>query len=196
MKIQYVIENLKVKIESKLTENELRFFEYDIKNPRSIYLSYNKIYFVLGIEYTETGFVNFMISDDTDVSYPSFYPSEFFKIVDNRASKYWINRPSNIYPFKEIDFPNLITFKEAIQNNFFFDDLLNCKKKALHAYNFNKELMENEFSEENLLFAETLSSKWVMCAYCDDSWETDNVQGIIKCPKNKHRNNNPFWIGD
>ncbi|MBC7884149.1 MAG: hypothetical protein H7X99_01640 [Saprospiraceae bacterium] len=193
MKVKYIVENLKEKLKNKLTENEERFFSDISVMPNNLHLTFGKIYIVLGVEYTENGFVNFMISDDTDVTYPSFYPSEFFKIVDNRVSKYWINRPSNFYPFKEIHFPNLITFYEAIKNSFFFDDLLKCKKKALEAYETNKELMENDYPEDQIFFAERLSDTWVMCAYCDDSWETDNVQGIIKCPKNSHRNNNPFW---
>lgn len=193
MRIRYVIENLAKKLKGELSNNEKRYFDGFSCVPENIRLTFGKIYTVLGIEYTIDGYVNFMITDDTEVSYPKFYPIEFFEIIDDRTSKYWTNRTSDTYPLEQIGLPDLVSFDEAVKDECFFDDLLECNNNALEVYERYKVLMEHEYPDINLDTAEIIDDSWVMCSQCNAVWEIDNNQGILTCPQYGHKINNPLW---
>lgn len=193
MRIRYIIENLQEKLKGELSNNEKRYFDGFTSMPESLRLTFDNIYTVLGIEYTVDGYVNFMIADDTEVSYPKFYPIEFFEIIDNRTSEYWINRTSNTYPLEEVGYPNFISFEEAVNDECFFDDLLECSNGTSEIYEKYKGLMENEFPDSNLNFAEIIGDSWVLCSQCDSVWEIDKSLGIVSCPEYGHKSNNPLW---
>lgn len=193
MRIRYIIENLAEKLTSRLSNNEKRYFDGFTIMPENLHLTFGNIYTVLGIEYTIDGYVNFMIADDTGVSYPKFYPIEFFEVIDNRTSKYWINRTSYTYPLDEIGYPNLVSFEAAVNDECFFDDLLECSNSASEIYEKYKALMESEFPDRKLNIAEIIDDFWVMCSQCDAVWEIDKDQGIVSCPQYGHKSNNPFW---
>ncbi len=158
-------------------------------------LTIDKIYTVLGIKYTNEENIDFMIIDDSNVSIPMFYPTNCFEIIDFRISTYWKGHFDVYYPINIKQYPILITFKESSDNMFFWDDLINGKKKNIDTLLMYKSLMDNEFPDDNICKASIIAEDWVMCNECDAVWQVNSTQGVILCPLNFHRNNNPYWKG-
>ncbi len=193
MKVQYKIKDIQKRLKEGLTPNEKEYYDGWNILPDSFHLTYQKEYVVYGLDYSKEGYINFLIVDDTEVSYPKIYPSEFFEITNNRISEYWIGTEEKEFPIKNIKCPNLISFKEIVENEYFFEDILDCKNNTCEIFSKNKELMDNEFPDNNIKSAEIIDANWVFCGYCDESWEVKSKQGVIVCPKCGKRNNNPFW---
>jgi hypothetical protein len=194
MKVKYKIKDLNKKISSKLNINEKRYFDGFIQIPQNLSLTYKKNYTVLGLDYLEDGSIDIMISDDTGVNYPKFYPIDFFEIIDRRSSKYWFNKNFELFNHKIKIHSKLVSFERAVQDDYFFDDLLENRNYAQQTYEKFRILMENEFPDSDLNYAEKIDDSWIMCSKCDDVWEGGKEQGIVICAKNGHRNNNPNWV--
>jgi len=180
---------------------KVKYLPYNINKDKSFsldeisyskYLEIDKEYTVYGIEYLSNGDIKFMIGDDIT---PNLYLNTFFKIIDNRISKYWVGVNENYYPLLEHKTPSFISFKEATED-YFFDKLLDGNHpKTVELYWKYIELMNNEFPDYNLKNATIVDKNWLMCSYCNDIWEATPLQGVVVCPKHSHRNNNPLWVG-
>jgi len=183
MKVKYIIDNLKEKYKGIKEETY------------SEYLVLGKEYVVYGIDYLDNGKVKFMIGDDCT---PNLYPSSFFEVTDNQISKYWVGTTENYYPLLHPKVPFFISFKEMNEDYYFFDKLLDDERdghtETVELYWKYIELMNNEFPEPDLQYATIIDGSWLMCAYpyCDSVWEENTENGIVICPKNSHRNNNPL----
>jgi hypothetical protein len=150
-------------------------------------------YTVYAIEYTDEGRVNFFILDEGGNIYPHNYPSEFFIVTDNRMSKYWVDcTGKESYPINTV-FPNLITFKEWKYNRFFEEEMMDNIGNANTIFKNYKNLIDNEFPNNQLQNAISVGDNWVMCFNCDDSWAIINNDGIIECPKCHTKQNNPYY---
>lgn len=193
MKVTYIIEDLKLRLKSGLSPNEKKYYERWSILPDKFYLTHGKSYTIYGIEFTKEGFSNFILIDDTEVTNLNFFPSEFFEIIDNRISKYWVGTQCSSYPLNDIIPPTTISFKEIETNEFFLGNLLNGESDSQQIFLKYKNMIENEFPDEDLKTAEVIGGNWVSCNYCGEVWEIKSNDGIIVCPKNFERNNNPFW---
>ena len=191
MRITYLLNDILQRLTSGLTPNEKQYYDRWLILPDKFHLTFGKDYVVYGIEYTKEGYVNFIIVDDTEVNYLKTYPSEFFKVKDNRLSKYWIGNNGDYYPIVNINYPSIISFKELTQDQYFLGNLLDCENNSQQIFNKYKELIDNEFPDENLKLAEIIDENWVFCNYCGEAWENNSKEGIIICPKCYKRNNNP-----
>lgn len=157
-------------------------------------LSINKKYTVYAIEYFDDKHINFFILDDGGNTYPNNYPSDFFKIIDNRLSACWINKGNNLnYPLKNVVNNTIITFKEWIENKYFEYELFENLNNSTAIFDKYKIFMDCEYPDESFPEAIVIINNWVMCSYCSESWETKDHLGIIICPKCNKKNNNPFW---
>jgi len=93
------------------------FFELSGYSEKMIFeaLSLDKLYMVYAV-FTLKNSRCFLICNDfydgASYNYPMFYPSSLFKIIDNKVSKYWINKEdkNNFQTGKDNDlgFPNII----------------------------------------------------------------------------------------
>lgn len=193
MKARYIVEDIKLRLKSGLSPNEKKYYERWSILPDKFYLTYGKSYIIYGIEFTKEGFSNFLLVDDTDVYYLNIYPSEFFEIIDTRISKYWVGTNCSNYPINDIIPPSTISFKEIVTNNYFLGSLLNGEYDSQQIFLEYKKNIECEFPCEDLKTAEIFGEKWVVCSYCGEIWECNSNDGIIICPRNFEKNNNPFW---
>ena len=194
MKVRYKIRNIKRVLEKELSNNESRYFSrYNIL-PSELNLTYDREYVVLGIDFISADSINFMIADDTGFSYPNFYPQEFFDISDYRLSTYWFGDIGKYYPIEGINYPCLITFKEALRD-YFFDDLINCRGDAQNIFLKYLRLLEDEYPENDLKTAVYIADGWAFCAYCNETWNVESEKGVVICPYCHKRNNNPLWKG-
>lgn len=156
----------------------------------------NKEYTVYAIEYVNRDNINFFIMDESGNIYPNNYPSDFFTITDNRMSKYWENTMGNKnYPILSIPkYPFLITFSDWINNPYFEEEMMEGQEGTNRIFNKYKTLIDCEYPDKNNISALLISDDWVMCNFCEESWEVqDKNCGVIICPNCKKHLNNPLW---
>lgn len=108
-------------------------------------LSINKEYVVYAIEFWNSPFPRFYISDDRypQMSYPISYYSEFFSIIDNKLPSCWsfgIKKGSEdkIYP--------IFAFKEWVENPSFFESIISGDKNAKDVFKKYKDLLDAEYA--------------------------------------------------
>lgn len=193
MKVKYKIKSITENIKKGLTPNEEIYYKRWSILPDKFHLTYKKEYNIYGIEYTSEGYINFLLVDDTETRFPKIYPSDFFEVIDDRLSKYWIGTNECYYPIKEKRIPSLISFKEIVEDKYFFENILDCKKYTCDIFRKYKKLMDIEFPDKFSPNATLISDIWVMCNFCDESWVVSSENGIIICPNCKKENNNPLW---
>jgi hypothetical protein len=191
MRIEYRIRDVKHHKENGLTPNEIEYYLKWDYLPTKFHLTFGKKYAVLGIDYKKNGGVDFLIEDDTEVSYPKSYPSEFFSIQDNQLSKKWDIANSSIFPIENIRYPSFVFNKEFLLDQLFFDKLLNGDLQIISAYDEYVTYIKNEYTNPEFLTGICIDDKWVQCAYCDNIWKNTSPLGVISCEANGHKNNNP-----
>ena len=114
-----------------------------------ISISKNKEYNVYGVKYERQGFLKFLICNDdfSFLEYPLFYLSDFFEIVNDKASLYW-SRTKDIELNKEkINFDDIIIFKEWYEMDKFYENLIDGSNIEKNIFLKYKNLMDSEFSE-------------------------------------------------
>lgn len=154
-----------------------------------------KEYIVYAIEYTNKKKINFFLLGESGIIFPYNYPSEFFEITDNRLSKYWegYDKNDSFYPLKNPIYPNLISFKEWRDDEYFEWKMFENTDDANEIFQKYKNLIDNEYPNDQLENAVSVGDNWVMCFNCDNSWEISNNNGVIECPKCNTRQNNPYY---
>ncbi len=181
MKVKYKVQDIRRHKENGLLINEERYYNRWPILPEQFPLTYDKSYNVYGIDYSKEGFVNFLVEDDTGVIYPKFYPSDFFEIEDNRLSKFWVLDGDLIFPLSKIEYPVLISFKEMIENEYFFDEILDCKNNTCQIFKQYKELMDLEFANNSYPKSKSIGDNWFLCYKCDSAIEDCSNLEIIRC---------------
>lgn len=183
MKVKFKIEDIVKHKKEGISPNESKYYDKWKMLPENFHLEYGKNYNIYGIEYDENGNINFLIKDDTGVIYPKFFPSEFFDIIDNRLSKYFVGTKDITYPIKDINFPAFISYKEIVDRGFYYDDFLEFKNDSNEIFSKYKNLIDFEFFDENYPNSINIGLDWTMCPKCDFSWQPKKDSEILKCPK-------------
>lgn len=189
MKVKYKIQDILQYKKKGLFPNEELYYSGWKVLPKKFHLTYGENYTVYGIEFTEKGFINLLIKDDTGVIYPKFYPLEFFEIIDSRISKYFTSKAENLSLIKNVKYPFLVSFREAVYNDYFFDDLLNSNKQAVEIFNKYKNMIDREYIDHKYPKGISLDYNWFSCYYCKESWEVKNDFEILECPNCKNLQN-------
>ena len=190
MKVTFI--GLKTSDTNRFSNLSLQKYLHANEKPEERFtMTLDKIYVVYGLAYSKDGHILFLLINDNK-SYPDFYPSEFFEVVDDRVSKYWVGYPQSTYSKSCVFLDRVISFDEAAHRPFFFDDLLNDVKAATQTFKIMKEKIDIEFPDAILKTASILERNWIVCAYCEEAWESSPENGVVTCPQ-KHANNNPLW---
>lgn len=194
MKVKYIIDDIRMHRERGLSSNEVNYYSKWFRLPDKFRLTYGKSYTVYGIQCSQEGFVNFMLVDDSNVSYPDFFPMEFFEIIDDRCSKCWVGSKSDRFTLNEVVSASLVTFPEVLENAYFFDEILDCLNSSCEIFASYKTFMDNEFPNEELETAIVFYEDWLKCPYCEDVWEClDHTIGVLQCPSCNKSINSPLW---
>ncbi|MBB4038361.1 hypothetical protein GGR21_004300 [Dysgonomonas hofstadii] len=169
----------------------------DLLYSRGIHLNYNDTYVVYGLDIKSSSNINYILIDDSGSIIPKFYSDLYFKVIDRRISKYWNKILSDYYYYSIYikTAPSLITFKEIVDNRYFFDDLFNGKNETIDIMKKYIYLFNHEYPNPDIENANIIENNWVMCNYCGEIWKDTPEMGIIKCPKCFNDNNNPLWEG-
>ena len=128
----------------------------------------------------------YFISDDSSdrPSYPIAHAAAFFIETDVRVSSCWTVgfRGANMKDegMKEV----LFAFKEWVDDEMFFEHLIDGNKNCMELFRQYKEFMDMEFPLSSVTdTADLVHDNWLMCPKCIDAWETDSVLGMVRCPK-------------
>jgi len=156
----------------------------------SIPLILDKQYIVYALsEYYQNTW--YCICDESYTYHPMWIPQQFFQLVDNRISRYWV------FSFKEDLDKNRFFFgfpEWAIQLDF-YDNLTDGEQQEVQIFKSYKELMDLEFPDSSIPeTAQTGDNEWLICPTCLDAWQyNDDRDALVKCPKCLKILNNPRY---
>jgi len=158
-------------------------------------LQTNNEYLVYGILIRDA-FTYFYICEE-DQNYPVPYNSVFFDLIENYVPNDWKIK----IKYLENKVITLISFKEMVDNNVFYENLVNGSKKEIEIFNEYKNAYSYQSKHDSIYqnlnikkIAEKLNDNWVLCPECNEAWKVNKYIGVIKCP-NKNCNlklNNPY----
>ena len=160
----------------------------------SFSLEINKSYIVYAIT-IHLGYPWYYICDEDYLYYPVWNPSPLFNISNGNLSKYWIfafysnkekNNSTSIWAF-----PNW-----AIDPHTFYNNLTDNQIKEVTIFKKYKNLMDLEFARTEIKDkAIILQNNWVMCPFCQESWEIINSRvAMTKCPKCNKILHSPLYV--
>jgi len=133
----------------------------------------------------------YCICDETYTYHPMWIPQQFFQVVDNRISRYWV------FSFKEDLDKNrfFFGFSEWANQLNFYDNLTDGEQQEVQIFKSYKELMDLEFPDSFIAeTAEIIDNEWLICHECLDAWQyNDDRDALVKCPKCLKILNNPRY---
>ena len=137
----------------------------------------------------------YQLCDETHSYRPNQNPALLFEVTDARISRYWV------YSFGKDKtaagaFYMKFTYREWASNPYYEDEILEGEGEALPVFRRYKKLMDLEFPDPSV--SETsmnLGEGWVMCPFCDESWEANDLDGMVRCPSCEKLSHNPIYKG-
>jgi hypothetical protein len=153
-------------------------------------LTIGRLYVVYAVEIID-GWVRYYVADDVypNVSYPVGYFAAFFEIVDPRVSGCWTfkcTQPRSRSP------NTLLAFENWAQEPLFYENLVDGGAREWEIFRDRKEFMDLEFPDPSLAaVAEAVDIGWLLCPRCSEAWESDEHQGLVRCPRCNTVLNNP-----
>jgi hypothetical protein len=165
------------------------FGHYSSSNS-SIPLIIDKPYVVYALsEYYQTTW--YCVCDELYTYHPMWIPHHFFRVADNRISRYWV------FAFKkDLDKDRFFFgFPEWASQQDFYDNLSDGIEQEVQIFKFYKELMDLEFPDSCISgIAQIADDKWLICPMCLDAWESDSYRdALVRCPKCLTLFNNPRY---
>lgn len=129
---------------------------------------------------------------DEYFDFPALNPAPLFSIEDNRISRYW--KCHHEYDNTEHSDYFLLAFDEWVSDTYFFDSLIEGYEPATSIFNKYKELMDLEFPDKSQKDGLLLDAdNWVMCPNCDEVWQVEKLNGLLRCSQCWSLLNNPFY---
>ncbi len=142
---------------------------------------------------TYQGYAWYCICNEYYLFYPIWTPFLFFKLIDNRLSRYWIfslDKDNN----KQVPF---LSFPEWAQDPYFYGELVEGNSMNNNALIFRKykELMDLEFSDSSIsAIAQIGDEEWLICPNCLEAWQSkSDKDALVRCPKCFTVLNNPRY---
>jgi len=116
-------------------------------------------------------------------------PAPCFEILDSRVSRYWHFGMRFIAPITTslgdtyLGTSSVFAFKEWIEENQFFERLVDCKDRELKLMSNYAALMDIEFGQTAIKeMALTLSDGYYGCPRCAHEWQIDKSNEMVRCP--------------
>ena len=182
MKIKYIGNS-----ERKISQEIFARYASDTS---SIPLIVDKQYIVYALsEYYQNTW--YCICDELYTYYPKWVPQQFFQLIDNRISRYWI------FSFKEDLDKNRFFFgyTEWATQLDFYDNLTDGEEREVRIFKSYRELMDLEFPDSSISEAAQIGDNiWLICPICIDPWQYNGDRdALVKCPKCQKIFNNPRY---
>lgn len=152
------------------------------------------LYVVYGLQIIN-GWLQYFVADEvySRVRYPFAHFAAFFETVDRRLSRTWVlGTRGHALGRSGV----LVAFDEWAADAGFYERLVDGGERELRVFQEYKDLMDLEFPSP--LFgglAEALDGDWLLCSDCGDTWESQAVTGMVRCPVCKARLSNPRYGG-
>jgi Zn-finger nucleic acid-binding protein len=143
-------------------------------------LTKGSYYVVYGIE-TRSSIPWYYVSDgnynQSDHFYPLAYPYCFFFVKDDRPSSCWVKG-------KRASEESITSFKEWVEEEAFFEGLVNGEDREGQIFRKYKDLMDLEYAIPSVRDqVQILDDDWLMCPQCDEVWQNNSSLEMILCPK-------------
>jgi hypothetical protein len=127
-----------------------------------------------------TGRINYLIFDESRPA-PFPMPSELFEIVDSKLSRHW-HFNIDLDDSKSV-IRAIWGYKELTDNPTHYEQLLSWNEAAFEIFACYKEAMDLEFPNPDITdVAEALEGGWFFCPKCNDAWESQLLDALVKCP--------------
>jgi len=119
---------------------------------------------------------------EASMEFPIFRPAPFFLIENSKLSKYWI------YSYIEQQLSYLSNanfgFPEWINEDYFYNKLLNDGEREIKIFSEYKTKMDLEFRDPLIIdSAEEIDAEWLLCPFCIDAWQELTKFEMVICPK-------------
>ncbi len=136
----------------------------------------------------------YSICDGTYIYYPLWHPSPLFTIEEGSFSKFWkMKIPERETIYKE-SLKAVISYQEWLDDPYYYSDLVDGKSENIKIFEKYKEAMDLEFPNPEINDkASDIEEGWVMCPYCIDAWQPNQVDAMIVCPKCSRVMHSPYY---
>ena len=156
----------------------------------SVQLVVDKEYIVYALsEYYQS--IWYCICDEAYTYHPMWMPKEFFELIDDRISRYWV------FSFKkDLDKDRFfLGFSQWANQLDFYDNLTDGEEKEVGIFQAYKKLMDLEFPDSSITEdAQIIDHQWLTCPWCIDGWEcSSDRDALVICPKCQKILNNPRY---
>jgi len=141
----------------------------------------------------QDGNPSYFIADDLyeSLSYPLAYASILFEEFENCVSSCWKVAVGGEESKTEV----LIAFKEWIDDDRFYENLIDGNDREVALFRRYKVFMDMEYPSPSVTDeAKVLEGSWLMCSKCSDAWESESTLGMIHCPKCSATLLNPRYL--
>ncbi len=128
--------------------------------------------------------VFYYIADEDFMGTPKCYPSELFKVIDSRDSKYWFCEKLNVYGDEVI----ITSYDSWAKDAFYYSKLEDREPTALDEFLTFKTKMDLEYAFPGIeSYAEDIGDNWYLCPECSEAWavEIKSQDELVKCPNCK-----------
>ena len=149
-------------------------------------ISIGTLYTVYAVHISVNNRTSYFITDNNygALWYPISYESFFFDVIDDRVSSCWAlglqGNNSKLKKGSEV----LITFKEWVNEEMFFEDLVDGSTREIEVFKQYKAFMDIEYPSPCVTDrAELIEGKWLMCPKCCEAWESAVIWGMVGCPQ-------------
>lgn len=123
---------------------------------------------------------------------PGWAPAPLFNVVDGRISRYWKYHCNcgNNQNTTDVVF----SFEEWLDNEYYYDYLIDGREKEKEIFKRYKKLMDIEFPDPSIeKKAIDAGDEWIICPDCDESWHHNSSNGMVHCPKCSIILHNPLY---
>lgn len=134
----------------------------------------------------------YLTSNDNPDYFPMARPAPLFEVVNGHLSKYWIY---SFFPGKDRESSFTVwAFPEWVNDVYYYDSLSDDDETAVNIFIKYKALMDLEFPIPSVADKATVyDESWLGCPFCIDAWESTSTDGLVICPKCKHKLLNPRY---
>jgi hypothetical protein len=163
------------------------------KDDHKFNLTIGRDYIVYAIN-VYSDYVWYCVCDDNHENVPLWYPAPLFSIEQNNVSRYWHMKIPDANEENENHLKLILSFSEWLERPYFHYDLFDGQSEETEIFKKYKKLMDLEFPTSKINDkASDIEEGWVMCPYCIDAWQPNQVDAMIVCPKCSRVMHSPYY---
>lgn len=136
-------------------------------------LDVGRTYLVYAMAVDDISTWYYILEEERD-TYPKAYAAPFFSVVDPRPSSLWVERQTKT--------GRMLAFPAWFDDPHFYEHLIDGEEAQEKAFSEARARMDLEFDPPPVQTAAiALSDRWVQCPVCEEAWETDSREVLLRC---------------